>query len=89
MDKLLYDRREAARLLSLSLRTLDHLIAEHQLIVRRVGRRVLVPHGSLEKFVRAHHFLSKRSPVSDEPSQDSVACASEMPQDAQQYKAGR
>jgi len=42
-DKLLLSRREAAALLSISQRSLDYLIAENILPVRRIGSRVLIP----------------------------------------------
>jgi len=50
MDTLLYGRRESARLLSISLRQTDQLIAEQKLKVRRVGRRVLVIADSLRAY---------------------------------------
>ena len=49
MDKLMYARLEAAQLLSLSLRTIDELIAK-KLKTVRVGRRNLVPHSELLRF---------------------------------------
>jgi excisionase family DNA binding protein len=52
-SKLLYSRREAAQLLSLSLRTVDHLISEHKLTIRKVGKRVLVLADSLTKYAGA------------------------------------
>jgi excisionase family DNA binding protein len=48
--KLLYSKREAAQLLSLSLRMIDLLIKRKQIAVRRVGKRVLITLGSLEAF---------------------------------------
>jgi excisionase family DNA binding protein len=53
MDTLLYGRRESAQLLSISLRTVDQLIAEEQLSVRRVGKRVLVLAQSLREYANA------------------------------------
>ena len=53
MDALLYGRRESAQLLSLSLRTLDQLISERKLTVRRVGKRVLVVADSLREYASA------------------------------------
>jgi excisionase family DNA binding protein len=49
-SRLLYSRREAAQLLSLSLRTIDQLISEHKLMIRKVGKRVLVRADSLAKY---------------------------------------
>lgn len=45
--KLQYSRDDAAYVLSISLRTLDRLIAEKQIAVRRIGRRVLITHDAL------------------------------------------
>jgi excisionase family DNA binding protein len=52
-SRLLYSRREAAQLLSLSLRTVDHLISEHELTIRKVGKRVLVQADSLKEYAGA------------------------------------
>ena len=46
---------EAARMLGVSVRTVDRLIALKQLPVRRLGRRVLVPRQSLHALLRADH----------------------------------
>ncbi len=49
---ILLNRRDAARMLSLSIRTLDYLIAAREIIVRRIGRKVLIPLRELERFAR-------------------------------------
>ena len=54
-DKLLLSRQEAAVLLSISQRSLDYLIANKVLTVRRIGSRVLIPVQDLQRFVRADH----------------------------------
>jgi excisionase family DNA binding protein len=54
-DKILYTKREAAQLLSISLRSLDYLIFSHQLPARRIGRRVLVHRDAVEQFARRDH----------------------------------
>jgi excisionase family DNA binding protein len=54
--RLLYTRKEAARQLSISVRSLDYLIATKQLATRRLGKRVMIPHSELVRFARAHHF---------------------------------
>ena len=51
-SRLLYDRREAARLLSVSVRTLDRLIGTKKITARRVGRSVRIPHVELMKLSR-------------------------------------
>jgi excisionase family DNA binding protein len=53
--KLQYSRDEAAAILGFSLRTVDRLIAENQLHVRRTGRRVLITRVELEQFTKRDH----------------------------------
>ena len=53
VPKLLYSKRETAQLLSLSIRTVEALIVSQQLIVRRVGKRVLVTRTSIVDFAGA------------------------------------
>ena len=50
--KLLYSRKEAARLLSLSIRSLDYLIESIQIAVVRIGRRVFIRHQELLRLSR-------------------------------------
>jgi excisionase family DNA binding protein len=54
-SKVLYSKKEVAVLLSLSVRTIENLIARKELSVRRVGRRVLISEQSLKTFVRQDH----------------------------------
>jgi excisionase family DNA binding protein len=54
-DPILISKRDAAKALSISLRTLDYLIASKELAVRRVGRRCLIPRRLLEEFARRDH----------------------------------
>lgn len=54
-SKLLFGKKDAATLLSISLRQLDYLIAKGDLKVRRIGKRVLVPKQALAQFARADH----------------------------------
>ena len=49
---LLEERNDAARMLRISLRKLEYLIADKKLKVVRIGKRVLVPRRALEEFVR-------------------------------------
>jgi hypothetical protein len=58
--RLLYDRKEAARQLSISVRSLDYLIASKELETRRIGKKVLVPHGSLVRFAHGNHYTSPK-----------------------------
>jgi excisionase family DNA binding protein len=52
-DALTLSKFEAARMLGISLRTIDRLIAMKQLPVRRLGRRVLIPRDSLRNLLSA------------------------------------
>jgi excisionase family DNA binding protein len=53
--KLLVSRREAAVIVSLSLRSIDGLLASKQLPFRKIGTRTLIPLAALQKFARADH----------------------------------
>jgi excisionase family DNA binding protein len=53
--KLLVGREEAAVRLSLSVRSVDYLLADRQLKCRRIGGRVLIPITELERFARTDH----------------------------------
>jgi excisionase family DNA binding protein len=46
---------DAARMLGVSLRTVDRLTALKHLPVRRLGRRVLIPRNGLQALLRADH----------------------------------
>ncbi len=65
-DKILVNRKEAARLLSVSLRSLDNLILYRELPARRVGRRVLIPRRALEEFARRDHVMRAVGEKEDE-----------------------
>lgn len=54
-DQILLSRKQAAVALSVSLRTLDSLISSKQILVRRIGRRCLIPWRALEQFARHDH----------------------------------
>jgi excisionase family DNA binding protein len=54
--KLLHSKAEAAQMLDISLRTVDNLIALKELPVRRILRRVLIPHSALLNFIRTDHL---------------------------------
>ena len=49
VQPLLYTKRDAAKLLSLSLRTIDNLIWRKELKAKRIGRRVLIPAAELRR----------------------------------------
>ena len=50
MEQLLMNKREVAKALSISVRTLDKLIAEKLILARRIGRRVLFARRVVERF---------------------------------------
>jgi excisionase family DNA binding protein len=54
-EALALSKLDAARMLGVSIRTVDRLIALKQLPVRRLGRRVLIPRNSLQSLLRADH----------------------------------
>lgn len=51
--KILHSRREAAHLISVSIREIDKLIASGQLQCLRLGRRVLISRKALEELFRS------------------------------------
>ena len=52
MEKLLFNRKEAASLLSVSVQSLDKLVHRGELRCVRVGKRLLIPPDSLQDFTR-------------------------------------
>jgi excisionase family DNA binding protein len=54
-EPILLSKREAARSLSISIRTLDGLIASNKIRTCRIGRRVLVARKGLEQFAGGDH----------------------------------
>ncbi len=55
MDTLLLSKHEAARLLGLSIRSLEHLISRKEIPTRRIGRRVLIARSAVESFAQARN----------------------------------
>jgi hypothetical protein len=55
VEKLLYSSADAAIALSISIRSVDYLISEGKLTVRRIGRKTLIPVGDVRRFARADH----------------------------------
>jgi excisionase family DNA binding protein len=51
-ENLLEKRNDAARMMGISLRKLEQLIAEKKLKAVRIGKRVLLSRRALEEFVR-------------------------------------
>lgn len=69
--RMLYGRNEAAYQLCISTRALDYLIEKKELAVRRMGRKILIPHNELLKFSRKdHHAVATDFKQSNVPSED-------------------
>jgi hypothetical protein len=72
--RLLYDRKGAARQLSISVRSLDYLIAGKQLDTSRIGKKVMISHGVLSRFAKGNHYtITSRSDAETEASGDKCA----------------
>ncbi len=54
-EKILLSKKDAASLLSLSVRSLEYMLQRRELVSRRVGRRVLIPRTALEQFAKRDH----------------------------------
>jgi excisionase family DNA binding protein len=54
-QRLLVDRRNAAQYLSISQRSLDYLLANGELVARRIGARVLIPLAELQRYAQKDH----------------------------------
>jgi excisionase family DNA binding protein len=80
-ELILVGKREAARLLSVSLRTIDNLLARHELPYRRIGRRVLISSKALEQFVRRDHPTTKQHEPAPTAQQDAGAKEESRQQD--------
>jgi excisionase family DNA binding protein len=64
IDKLAVDTREAARLLSVSPRTIQNYISAKLLPTRKIGRRTVITMKALEGFLRTDHVSpTKRSAI--------------------------
>ena len=54
-ERILVGKKTAARLLSISVRSIDNLLARKELTACRIGRRVLIPRRELERFAHSDH----------------------------------
>lgn len=55
MDTLLLSKQEAARMLGVSIRSLEHLISRQEIPTRKIGRRVLIARSAVESFARVQN----------------------------------
>ena len=62
VEKLLYSRRDAARALSLSVRSIDYLICSGRIPTRRVGGKILIHVTDVRRFAKADHPAFVRVP---------------------------
>lgn len=53
--KLLVSREEAAEILSISVRSIDYLLASKELPFRKIGTRTMIPSSALQSFARSNH----------------------------------
>jgi excisionase family DNA binding protein len=53
IEPLLFSKKDTARVLSISVRTVSTLLATKQLPCRRIGRRTLIPASAVRAFARA------------------------------------
>lgn len=56
--RLLYDRKEAARQLSISVRSIDYMVTSRKIATRRIGSRVLIPHSELVRLATSADLRS-------------------------------
>lgn len=55
MEQLLYDRKAAAAMLSISERSVSYLLPRGKIRFRRIGSRTLIPRSELVRFARGYH----------------------------------
>jgi excisionase family DNA binding protein len=54
-ERLLVSKKEAAAMLSVCVRSIDHFISRNELPIRRLGKRVLIPYSALVAFAKRDH----------------------------------
>lgn len=59
VEKLMYSRKQAAYALGLSVRSIDYLIADKSMTVRRHKGRVLIPTSEVKRWSRKDHHATK------------------------------
>lgn len=62
--RLLYDRKNAALQLSISVRSLDYLIAQKRIRTVRKGKKVMVPHADLVRYANTNDYEPMTPPRS-------------------------
>jgi hypothetical protein len=56
IEKVLYSRKDAAFALSISIRSLDTLLASKKLATRRLGRKVMIPATEIQRIARCNTY---------------------------------
>lgn len=56
VEKLLYDKRSAAFALSVSVRTIENMLANKQLSYRRCGSKVLIPASDVRRIAKCEQL---------------------------------
>jgi excisionase family DNA binding protein len=58
-EKILYSKAASAEILDISIRTLENLIAAGEILIHRIGRRVVISRQTLDKFAHRNHVTSR------------------------------
>lgn len=56
----LFNKKQAAIFLNVGVRTIEALLANHQLVKRKIGTRTLIPKSSLQAFLTKDHATRER-----------------------------
>ena len=73
LERLLYDRKTAALVLSVSIRTIDYALSRQEFEWRKIGRRKLITAKSLRSWANKNHYGSVKESKPDEDDQDKAA----------------
>ena len=71
MDRIFHGKRETAATLGISVRTLENLVATHEINPRRIGRRVLFEAREIERFTRRDHRTKQERKGNDNARENS------------------
>lgn len=69
MDKVFHDKRSTAAILSISIRSLENLVAMREITPRRIGKRVLFETREIERFTRRDHRTKPQRKGNDNADQ--------------------
>ena len=59
-SQLLFNKKETAAMLGLSVRSVEYLLASRELDYRKIGRKTLIPKATLVRFAAGDHPIEKR-----------------------------